>query len=234
MTSCFSPTTYPAPTPSSASARWASSVTAHTATPARRRARAMPPPARSPASPAEENLNGRFIRNDRLADAPHRQAQSALRASPAPAPTTTSNPPAVRTTAPRCGHYPTGWRFRGWTGRERLIGPVLPLAAVSARQPRRAARVTAHRRVTSRERARRLTQSVILARALRRSLPPARADSAAGKASAVDAVELARDPGALVRAEVDGHPGDVLAGAGASQRHARHEVVPLLAARNVV
>ena len=51
----------------------------------------------------------RFIRNDRLADALHRQAQSALIASPAPAPTTTSNATAAWTTTPRCGHCPTGW-----------------------------------------------------------------------------------------------------------------------------
>ena len=42
--------------------------------------------------------------------------------------------------------------------------------------------------------------------------------SAAGEGAAVDGVELAGDPRALVGAEVDGHPGDVLAGAGPAER----------------
>ncbi len=61
------------------------------------------------------------------------------------------------------------------------------------------------------------------------------AASAAGEGAAVDGVELAGDPRALVGAEVHGHPGDVLAGAGPAERDlALDHGVPRLAAGDVV
>jgi len=57
----------------------------------------------------KKTVMARFIRNDRLAGALHQQEQSALRASPAPMPATTSNSTAAWTTTPRCGPCPTGW-----------------------------------------------------------------------------------------------------------------------------
>ena len=57
----------------------------------------------------KKTVMARFIRNGRLADALHRQAQSALRAHPAPAPSTMSNATAAWTTTLRCGPCPTGW-----------------------------------------------------------------------------------------------------------------------------
>jgi len=51
----------------------------------------------------------RFTRNDRLTDAVHRQAQSALRASPGARAFYDEHATAAWTTTPRCGPCPTGW-----------------------------------------------------------------------------------------------------------------------------
>jgi len=50
-----------------------------------------PPPAPVTRPSGKKIVMARFIRTDRLAGALHRQAQSALRAHPEPAPTMTSN-----------------------------------------------------------------------------------------------------------------------------------------------
>ena len=73
------------------------------------RARTTPAPARSPASPASEARVARYARNNRLADALHQQAFSALRASAGARAYYDHCAPAVSAIMPRCASSPTAW-----------------------------------------------------------------------------------------------------------------------------
>jgi hypothetical protein len=57
----------------------------------------------------KKTVLARHVHNDRLIDALNRQAFAALRASPAPAPTTTSCAPAASATTPRSANSATDW-----------------------------------------------------------------------------------------------------------------------------
>jgi hypothetical protein len=57
----------------------------------------------------KKTVHARHVHNDRLIDALGRQAQSALNASPGPAPTTTSNATEASVTRPRRASWPTAW-----------------------------------------------------------------------------------------------------------------------------